>query len=156
MEHSLLLRVEALINLEFCVASQRGKGVSEGPSFTRGWLRSPSTGYQWEGLRLPSNPVLEANGQRVTLRPKGFQRRNAHEMSTRFPHLASQMCGSWWRYLSCSQTSAPHLCTGPRIQTEAVAKGLVLSFPHWPMDSIFPSVFHSLVYVYSSLCPFVC
>jgi hypothetical protein len=44
--------VEALINLEFCVASQRGQGAGEDPPLT--WV--PMGG----SIRHPSNPVLEA------------------------------------------------------------------------------------------------
>lgn len=77
-------------------------------------------------------------------------------MSARFPHLASQMGWFWMLSFVLFLNFCPSPMHWPRTQTEAVAKGLVPSFPHWLMDSFFPSVFHFLVYVHSFLCPLVC
>lgn len=90
------------------------EGVRAFPSLGAGSALLPP-GTNGRGSDLPSNPGLEAKGQRVTLRPKGLQRRNAHEMSARFPHLASQT--AW--LLMLSFVLFLNFCPSPM---------------HWPQD----------------------
>lgn len=64
MEHSLLLGVEALINLEFCVASQSGERGGQDPSLTPGWCGQPSSSWAPTagGSDLPPRLVQGAKG----------------------------------------------------------------------------------------------
>lgn len=174
MEHSLLLRVEALINLEFCVASQRGKGVGQHPRFTRRWSRSPPTGYRQE--RAPSFPLIQSWRQRGQVSGIFARRIPEVRMPMRchpgFPfwHLRQDSSGCCGFILLLNLYPSPMLGEdrgdqpagvtsllrpgqAPRTQTEAEAK--VWTGLHCPMNSFCCPVFHFFIHFYSFTCQFV-